>query len=92
MEEKSEVSEGRHAGSARLMRVGSTASTQHWVACTYGVCTGSGGGGTPKADASTDKLRGCDSDKGGGGKKFEVFADVMCTGPFLPSFFPPRRV
>ena len=39
------------------------------------------GGGPPKADDSTDKLRECDSDKGGGVKKSENFADVICTWP-----------
>ena len=38
-------------------------------ACTYDVCRGRG---SPKADDSTDKLRGCDSDKGGGGKKTKI--------------------
>ena len=38
-----------------------------------------GGGGTPKADESTDKLREFDSEKGGGGQKIsENFADVIC--------------
>ena len=32
-----------------------------------------GGGGPQKADSSTDKLRGCDSDKWGGGKKIRTF-------------------
>ena len=39
------------------------------------------GGGPQKADDSdsTDKLRECDSDKGGEGvKKSEIFADVTC--------------
>ena len=43
-----------------------------------------GGRGSPKADDSTDKLRECDSDKGGGGggfKKSKKFADVICTCP-----------
>ena len=44
----------------------------------YAVCTGRGEGGPPKADDSTDKLRQCDSDKGGGVKNF---ADVLCTCP-----------
>ena len=37
--------------------------------CTYDVCAGKGEGGPPKADESTDKLRECDSDKGGRGSK-----------------------
>ena len=38
-----------------------------------------GEGGTQKADDSTDKLRECDSDKGGGGgvKKSRNFVDVI---------------
>ena len=42
-----------------------------------------GGGDTPKADKSTDKLRECDSDKGGGGAKPENTADVICTCPLM---------
>ena len=38
-----------------------------------------GRGGTPKADEITDKLRECDSDKGGGGKKIGKF----CKRPML---------
>ena len=40
-----------------------------------------GGGGSPKADNSTDKLRECDSDKGGGGQKIQKFGDFICTCP-----------
>ena len=48
------------------------------------VLRGEGGGVTPKADDSTDKLRECDSDKGGEGvRKSENFADVICTCPIL---------
>ena len=35
---------------------------------------GVGGGGTPKADDSTDKLRECDSDMGEGGLKIRKFS------------------
>ena len=42
-------------------------------ACTYYVCTGRGEGGSPKAYDSTDKLRECHSDKGGGGQKIPKF-------------------
>ena len=41
------------------------------------------GGGPPKADYSTDKLRECDSDKGECVKKSENFADVICTFPLV---------
>ena len=37
------------------------------------------GGGTSKADESTNKLCECDSDKGKGVQKLENFADVICT-------------
>ena len=41
------------------------------------------GGGSPKADDSTDKFLECDSDKGEGVKKSENFADVICTCPLV---------
>ena len=45
-----------------------------------------GGGGTPKADESTDKLRECDNDKEGGVQKSENFDEVICRGySFSPS-------
>ena len=43
-------------------------------------------GGTPKADESTDKLRECDSDKGGGGSKIlEILWTSFKYGPSFPS-------
>ena len=40
------------------------------------------GGGPPKVDDRTDKLRECDSGKGREGvRKSENFADVICTCP-----------
>ena len=48
-------------------------------ACTYDVHTGRVGGGTPKADESTDKLRECVSNRGV--KKTKFFADVICLCP-----------
>ena len=45
------------------------------------------GGGTPIADESTDKLRECDSDRGGESKiKFIFSADVRCTFPTRKKF------
>ena len=46
------------------------------------------GGGPPKADDSTDKMRECDSDKGEGDKKS---ADVICTCPLCLGSFEVRR-
>ena len=33
----------------------------------------------PKADECIDKLRECD--KGGEGKRYQIFADIMCVSP-----------